>query len=82
MFGSTIGAIFRVIIAMCKGAERYAEAFEATGSVANRVVRVADKHVANWEYEQDAKILETRAQVAAKLLEAKSIKQPEVTPVA
>ena len=67
MFSNTIGAAFAVIIALCRGFQRYAEAFEATGSIAIRVTSVADKHVQNWEFEQDQTIIENRAKVQAKL---------------
>ena len=61
------GAVIQVIIAFCRGAEKYAKAFEASGDIVIRVTTVADKHVQNWEYEQDAQILENKAKVQAKL---------------
>lgn len=64
------GAIISVIVAFCKGAEKYAKAFEASGDIIIRVTTVADKHVQNWEFEQDAIILDNQAKVKAKLAQA------------
>ena len=61
------GAIIQVIVAFCKGAEKYAKAFEASGDIVIRITSVADKHVQNWEYEQDQAILDNRAKIQAKL---------------
>jgi|LauGreDrversion4_2_1035121.scaffolds.fasta_scaffold4191622_1 hypothetical protein len=56
-------AIITVIVSFCRAFEKYALAFEASGDMANRIVKVADKHVQNWELEQDQKIAEAKAKV-------------------
>ena len=53
-------AFIAVFISFCRGAQRYAEAFEATGTIAHRIATVGDKHVEQWEIEQDAKIAEAK----------------------
>jgi len=60
-----LGAIFNVVISICVALQKYAKAFEASGDMANRIVTVADKHVHNWELEQDQKIEATKAKVLA-----------------
>lgn len=59
------GAIINVVISVCLALQKYAKAFEASGDMVNRVVTVADKHVQNWELEQDLKISEVKAKVLA-----------------
>lgn len=60
-----IGAIINVVVSICVALQKYAKAFEASGDMVNRIVTVADKHVHNWELEQDQKINETKAKVLA-----------------
>ena len=55
------GAIIAVIVSFCRGAEKYAKAFEVSGDMVTRVITVTDKHVQNWELEQDQKIAENKA---------------------
>ncbi|WP_396190630.1 hypothetical protein [Flavobacterium sp.] len=57
------GAIINVIVSLCAAASKYAKALEASGDMVNRVVTVADKHVQNWELEQDQKIQAAKALV-------------------
>lgn len=68
---SGITAALAVFISFCKGAQRYAEAFEATGNTAKRIANVGDKYVEQWEIEQDANIARAKAQVAALANKAK-----------
>ena len=58
---NAIRAAISVFISVCAGLEKYAKAFEATGTIAHRIATVGDKHVEQWEIEQDANIAKAKA---------------------
>jgi hypothetical protein len=63
---NAIRAALSVFVSICAGLEKYALAFSATGDMVHRIAKVGDKHVEQWEIEQDAVI----AQAKRKALEA------------
>jgi hypothetical protein len=65
---NAIRAALSVFVSICAGLEKYALAFSATGDMVHRIAKVGDKHVEQWEIEQDAVI----AQAKAKALQAQA----------
>jgi hypothetical protein len=63
--GNTLTSIFSVIASICKGLVQYATAFEVSGRVVTKVVETGEKHVDVWTLDQDLKVAEARARVAA-----------------
>lgn len=58
---NAIRAALSVFVSLCAGLEKYALAFSATGDIVHRIATVGDKHVQQWEIEQDQAIQAAKA---------------------
>ena len=57
---NAIRAALSVFVSICAGLEKYALAFSATGDMVHRIAKVGDKHVEQWEIEQDEAIAKAK----------------------